>query len=233
MVLASLLVVVVVLTVTVASTVMVKEPDFQIASATIRYISIPSRTLYMHVQMYVDNPNGVSAHLLSIEGDILSAGEVIGDFYSYDEVIVPAHTNFTVDLDVRITDLPMPLPDPVLVLAGKARLRVWIVGITYPFEHTVPLTYSPDRVNQPPVASIASQSVVRRAAEAEFDGSASTDPDGLVVGWSWDFGDGYSAEGPLVLHAYRLPGSYDVVLTVVDQMGAADLATATIRVLPV
>jgi len=230
-VLLSLSVVVLVLLVTVASSLLVKEPDFEIASVAITGISIPSRTLYMHVQMYVDNPNGISAHLLSVEGDIINAGQKIGDFYTYDEVLVPAHSNFTVDLDVRVDDLPMPLPDPVLVLAGKARLRVWIVGITYPFEHSVPLTYSPDRVNQPPEASIDSQPVVRRAVEAEFDGSGSTDPDGLVVGWSWDFGDGYTAEGAVVKHAYRGPGTYDVVLTVVDQMGAAGTATASIRVM--
>ena len=230
-VLVSLFVVILVLLVTVGSSLMVKEPDFKIASAKVTGISIPSRTLYMHVQLSVDNPNSIAAHLLSVEGDIMNGGEAIGDFYTYEEVVVPAHSNFTVDLGVRVDNLPLPLSDPVLVLVGKARLRVWIVGITYPFEHSVPLTYSPDKVNQPPVARIDSQPVVRRAAEAEFDGSASTDPDGLVVGWSWDFGDGYSAEGAVVQHAYREPGSYEVVLTVVDQMGAADTATATIRVL--
>jgi len=230
-VLISLTVVVLVLLVTVASSLMVKEPDFEITSAKVTSISIPSHTLYMHLQLSVDNPNSIAAHLLSVEGDIMSAGEAIGDFITSEEVLVPAHSNFTVDVDVRIDNLPMPLPDPVLVLVGKARLRVWIVGITYPFEHSVPLTYSPDRVNQPPMARIDSQPVVRRAVEAEFDGSGSTDPDGLVVGWSWDFGDGYTAEGAVVKHAYRGPGTYDVVLTVVDQMGAAGTATASIRVM--
>ena len=53
-----------------------------------------------------------------------------------------------------------------------------------------------------------------------FDASASYDPDGEIFGYAWDFGDGTSAEGAVVTHAFETPGaSYQVVLTVTDDSG--------------
>lgn len=55
---------------------------------------------------------------------------------------------------------------------------------------------------------------------ASFDGSGSSDPDGSVVSWSWDFGDGATATGPTAAHTYVAPGTYTVTLTVTDDDGA-------------
>src|SRR2546426_5786399 len=51
-----------------------------------------------------------------------------------------------------------------------------------------------------------------------FDASNSTDPDGLIVSYNWEFGDGYniSTVSSFANHAYHFPGNYTVVLTVVD-----------------
>ena len=56
----------------------------------------------------------------------------------------------------------------------------------------------------------------------EFDGSLSSDPNGEIVKYIWDFGDGTTAEGVKVSHAYELPGKYIVVLTVEDNEGLVD-----------
>jgi hypothetical protein len=53
-----------------------------------------------------------------------------------------------------------------------------------------------------------------------FDGSASYHPDATIESYHWDFGDGNSASGVSVAHAYSAPGLYDVVLTVTDDIGA-------------
>jgi PKD repeat protein len=209
----------------------IAEPKFDIESITVSSISIPTHTLYLSVDISVDNNNAISAHLLSVDGDIISAEKPIGTFSSKEDVSVPAYSNVSVHIDVQVTNVPMPLPDPVLVVKGKARLRAWIVGVTYHFEHTIPLTYSTDLVNKAPVAVISSQTVARRDTQVPFDGSASFDPDGRVVGWNWDFGDGYTAEGPIVQHPFLTRGTFDVVLTVSDQMGATSTATWTIRIL--
>ncbi len=63
-----------------------------------------------------------------------------------------------------------------------------------------------------------------------FDGSSSVDPDGDLARWDWDFGDGFTAEGPIVTHAYELPGQYLVMLTVTDSAGAQAKASQLVTV---
>ena len=48
----------------------------------------------------------------------------------------------------------------------------------------------------------------------------STDADGQIVGWDWDFGDGGTNLEKEPLHYYARPGSYTVTLTVTDDGGA-------------
>ncbi len=54
-----------------------------------------------------------------------------------------------------------------------------------------------------------------------FDGSGSNDPDGQVVAWHWDFGDGSAADSDIATHTYTTPGVYDALLTVTDDQGGA------------
>ncbi|EXJ13943.1 PKD domain-containing protein [Imhoffiella purpurea] len=75
-------------------------------------------------------------------------------------------------------------------------------------------------VNDPPVAD-AGADVWVTASQVRFDGSGSADPDGRILGYVWDFGDGTQGEGPAPAHVYALPGTYDVVLTVTDDSGTS------------
>lgn len=52
-----------------------------------------------------------------------------------------------------------------------------------------------------------------------FDASASVDPDGTIVSYAWDFGDGNNASGQVVNHSYVNSGLYTVTLTVTDNNG--------------
>ena len=64
-----------------------------------------------------------------------------------------------------------------------------------------------------------------------FSGAGSSDPDGSVIRYSWDFGDGSATgEGETIVHAYSAAGSYDVELTVTDNLGATDTAFASVDV---
>jgi PKD repeat protein len=82
--------------------------------------------------------------------------------------------------------------------------------------------------NRAPVASfIESVEVVDTGETVSFDASASDDPDGTIVDYLWDFGDGTTGSGVSIQHAYSQDGTYTVTLTVTDNDGATDTITAT------
>ena len=60
----------------------------------------------------------------------------------------------------------------------------------------------------------------------------STDPDGTIESWAWEFGDGGVSSEQSPLHTYDAGGSYDVTLTVTDDDGATDDATLQVTVNP-
>jgi DNA-binding beta-propeller fold protein YncE len=77
--------------------------------------------------------------------------------------------------------------------------------------------------NQGPRAVFAA-AAAPRGPVAAFDGSGSTDPDGTVARYDWDFGDGTTAAngGATPSHTYAAGGTYTVKLTVTDDGGCSD-----------
>ncbi len=71
----------------------------------------------------------------------------------------------------------------------------------------------------PPVANTGGPyfSTVNRSIL--FNGSQSYDPDGTIISYSWDFGDGTTSEDKFSMHSYYLSGNYTVSLTVTDNDG--------------
>lgn len=57
------------------------------------------------------------------------------------------------------------------------------------------------------------------------DGATSTDEDGTIADYLWDFGDGATASGSSASHAYAAAGTYTVTLTVTDDESAEGSAT--------
>lgn len=62
------------------------------------------------------------------------------------------------------------------------------------------------------------------------DGSSSSDPDGVIVNYAWDFGDGTVGSGATVAHTYTVAGAYVVTLTVKDDAGATATTKQTITI---
>jgi PKD repeat protein len=63
-----------------------------------------------------------------------------------------------------------------------------------------------------------------------FDGTNSSDPDGSIVSYAWDFGDGATASGMTATHTYAAAGTYSVTLTVTDDLGATGSANQSVTV---
>jgi len=81
--------------------------------------------------------------------------------------------------------------------------------------------------NQAPVAAIAATATDLSVA---LDAGGSIDADGHVTSWTWDLGDGGTATGAQVGHAYDAPGTYRVTLTVTDDRGAVGTTTRDVVV---
>jgi len=90
----------------------------------------------------------------------------------------------------------------------------------------------PPAENQAPVA-VAGADVTSGKAPllVAFDSSASADPEGGVLGYSWDFMDGSFSTEANPSHEFTTPGTYSVTLTVTDDLGvwASDAITITVR----
>jgi PKD repeat protein len=82
--------------------------------------------------------------------------------------------------------------------------------------------------NAPPVADAGPDETGNQLITFDFDGSRSSDSDGVVVLFDWDFGDGTGVEGAVVTHAYGDDGTYTVTLTVRDDDGASATDTLTV-----
>lgn len=74
-------------------------------------------------------------------------------------------------------------------------------------------------VLQPPVAEFT---YTTANLTATFDASGSSDPDGTIVDYAWDFGDGATSSGATdtgPVHVYVGAGTYTATLTVTDNDG--------------
>ncbi|TJY72355.1 PKD domain-containing protein [Arthrobacter sp. CAU 1506] len=83
------------------------------------------------------------------------------------------------------------------------------------------------------VANAAPVAVYQSTADGlnvAFDAAGSSDPDGTVESYAWDFGDGSQGTGATVEHQYGASGDYEVTLTVTDNAGAEATVTGTVSV---
>ncbi len=63
-----------------------------------------------------------------------------------------------------------------------------------------------------------------------FDATTSSDPDGTIASYSWNFGDSTVGTGAQVSHPYAAAGTYDLTLTVTDNQGRTDTTSRSVVV---
>ncbi|MGR3713382.1 MAG: PKD domain-containing protein [Shimia sp.] len=84
-------------------------------------------------------------------------------------------------------------------------------------------------VNAPPVPAIDGPDSVAVGALVSFDAGGSTDADGVITRYLWDFGDGTTSTGVAGHHRYKTAGTYSVSLEVTDDAGVANSVAVAAR----
>ncbi len=152
--------------------------------------------------------------------------------------LVTFNASTSSDADGTIADFAWDFGDDV---AGSGALAQHIYNLAGTFTATLTVTDDDGATdtasveivvdsNTAPLAVIVAESTGAIAQSKRFDGASSSDADGQVVSFSWDFGDSSTATGPLVDHSYAAAGVFVVTLVVTDDKGASGNALHTITV---
>jgi PKD repeat protein len=96
-------------------------------------------------------------------------------------------------------------------------------------EWTVILAPAGATPNQKPTAAYTSSCT---GLTCSFNGTSSTDPEGPIASYAWDFADGVGSTSTSATpsHQFSAPGTYQVKLTVTDSQGATGVLTKPITV---
>ena len=143
-----------------------------------------------------------------------------------------------IDTATNTAGTPIPVGFPVGVAITPDGKTAYVVGGTQPDSVTpidtatntagTPITvgHAPIGVavtpDQGPAAAFSATGA-RAGQASSFDASASSDPDGTVASYHWDFGDGASqtTTSAATTHTYATPNAYTVTLTVTDDAGCS------------
>ncbi len=87
--------------------------------------------------------------------------------------------------------------------------------------------------NQGPSANAGVDQTINIGNSVSLEGSDSSDSDGIIESYSWNFGDENATTGAVVSHTYATVGSYTAKLIVTDNGGATDSDTVIITVVDV
>jgi PKD repeat protein len=86
---------------------------------------------------------------------------------------------------------------------------------------------TPPAGNQAPTAAFTFSTA---DLAASFNAGTSTDSDGTIATYAWNFGDGSTGSGATATRTYATAGTYTVALTVTDNGGASATTTKTVTV---
>ena len=121
---------------------------------------------------------------------------------------------------------------------GTYTVRLWVrdnLNAQSPEDNSISTITSPACTNNVlPTASIGLTPTppVILGTSLTFNAQLSSDSDGTIKSWAWDFGDGFIGQGSLIQHIYTKVGTYTARLTVTDNCGGTRSRTETIQINP-
>jgi PKD repeat protein len=111
-------------------------------------------------------------------------------------------------------------PSHTFAADGNYEVTLWVTDNENATDSAIDtVSVSSSAVNVPPTASFTYSCV---DLACTFDGGGSSDSDGTIASYAWNFGDTATASGQTPSHAYAADGDYNVTLTVTDNLGAVD-----------
>ena len=113
------------------------------------------------------------------------------------------------------------------VLLVLAAAMSWLAVSAFPGV-AAPTPLSAGTEGPPPLPPIAVFEAACEDLTCFLDASASFDPDGAIVSYDWDFGDGTHGQGIAREQVFGEPGTYTIVLTVTDQSGISSAFSQTV-----
>ncbi len=174
---------------------------------------------------------------VTINATVMNEGNFTETFdvtVKYDGFVIETRTG--VSLDAGISTILSFAWDTTGVAAGSYRITVEAGPVTNETDTTDNTKFF-DFVYLllPPVACFTyTPGDPLVGEEVTFDASKSYDPDGVIVTYEWDFGDGTIGIGVIAnaTHSYDAPGTYTVTLSVTDDsvLGLVDTATVSVEV---
>jgi len=138
-----------------------------------------------------------------------------------------AHYQWDFDGDGTL-DLDSELATASFTYATGGEYTLRLIGIDDQNEQSV--LEQTVLVNSAPIVQFQLSSFTPRELEAIALNDRSVDLDGNIVQWSWHFGDGVLSANPAPRHIYQQSGEMTVTLTVTDNQGAMNSATALVTV---
>ncbi|TAK02841.1 MAG: PKD domain-containing protein [Candidatus Manganitrophaceae bacterium] len=166
-----------------------------------------------------------------LQGLTAPGGIVAGAFY---QLAVKVSGSNPVRLDIVFQNAPLFTYNDASagrVLSGAPGIQNYNSGVKYDNFIVTSLTASPG--NQPPAATFSATPLTGTAPlSVSFDASASSDPDGTIATYTWNFGDGTTGSGVTTGHTYPNPGNFTATLTVTDNGGLQNSTTRGIAVQP-
>jgi len=177
------------------------------------------------------NPDNVAVFAAQRTSDSTLTIMVISKYLSGTTPVSLAISNFSATGTAQVYQLTSAntishLPD--LSFSGST------VGFTAPAQSITLLVLPAGTPNTPPIAAASGTPTSGTVPlTVNFSSSGSSDPDGSIAGYIWNFGDGTAAStNPAPSHVYQSAGNFTAVLTVTDNRGATAAAQVAITVNP-
>ncbi len=177
------------------------------------------------------NPDSVAAFAAQRSADQALTVMVISKYLSGTTPVSVALNNFSGSGTAQVYQLTSA--NAISRLADLS-ITSSTASFTAPAQSITLLVLPVGTPSTPPVAKAAATPTSGVAPlTVNFSSAGSTDPDGSIASYSWNFGDGSAlSTAPSPSHVYAAAGTFNAVLTVTDNLGAKSTAQVAITVSP-